>query len=67
MTIPWMMNCPHIEDGWCVICVSRLGNSVKKYLDNDSETKFSASAVYEAKQEMAAALIPSSTINRTLR
>src|SRR5688572_17195339 len=26
MTIPWMMNCPHAEDGWCLECVVRMGN-----------------------------------------
>lgn len=26
MTIPWLMNCDHKDDGWCVGCVASLGN-----------------------------------------
>ena len=25
MTIPWMMNCSHMDNGWCIACVSELG------------------------------------------
>jgi hypothetical protein len=26
MTIPWMMNCEHSTDGWCLDCVVEMGN-----------------------------------------
>lgn len=26
MTIPWLMNCPHTDDGWCLDCVADLGD-----------------------------------------
>lgn len=29
-----MQNCPHSDDGWCLKCVRRLGDSVVEYLDN---------------------------------
>lgn len=25
MTIPYLMNCPHSDDGWCLACVKALG------------------------------------------
>jgi hypothetical protein len=25
MTIPWMMNCPHSGEGWCLECATKLG------------------------------------------
>lgn len=25
MTIPWLMNCPHSEDSWCLACVREMG------------------------------------------
>jgi hypothetical protein len=25
MTTPYMMNCPHKSDSWCITCVSSLG------------------------------------------
>lgn len=25
MTIPWLMNCPHSSDSWCLSCVEELG------------------------------------------
>jgi hypothetical protein len=25
MTIPYMMNCSHMGDGWCIACVRELG------------------------------------------
>lgn len=25
MTVPWLMNCPHLEDGWCLDCTKELG------------------------------------------
>jgi hypothetical protein len=26
MTIPYLMNCPHSGDGWCLECVAALGH-----------------------------------------
>jgi len=31
MTIPWMMNCPHDDEGWCLPCASELGEEMSKY------------------------------------
>lgn len=31
MTIPWLMNCEHMPDGWCLECVIELrGNTIEK-------------------------------------
>lgn len=30
MTMPHLMNCPHIEDGWCLTCVSELENEKRE-------------------------------------
>jgi hypothetical protein len=27
MTVPWLMNCPHDDKGWCLDCVVALGNA----------------------------------------
>ena len=57
MTIPWKQNCPHTDDGWCVECVSRLGDAIKRYRDNDgSRGRYSAIALYRAVVELDAAL-----------
>lgn len=37
MTIPWMMNCPHNEEGWCLPCVVEMGNEnarLREYADH---------------------------------
>lgn len=26
MTMPHLMNCPHMADGWCLECVAAIGN-----------------------------------------
>ncbi len=28
MTIPWMMNCPHQDSGWCLDCVKTMGEEL---------------------------------------
>lgn len=28
MTIPWMHNCPHSDDSWCLDCVIAMGNEM---------------------------------------
>lgn len=33
MTIPWLMNCDHAEDGWCLPCVAKLGEERAELLD----------------------------------
>lgn len=40
MTIPWMMNCGHSDEGWCLECVSKLGDEAaalreKKNISDD--------------------------------
>jgi hypothetical protein len=30
MTIPWLMNCSHMDDGWCLDCTKELGERVWK-------------------------------------
>lgn len=30
MTIPWMMNCAHSEEGWCLVCVVEQGNRLER-------------------------------------
>lgn len=48
--LPWKENCPHIENGWCVACVSALGDAMQDYLDNDgSRGVYNALALEVAK------------------
>lgn len=28
MTIPWLMNCPHGDEGWCLECVRQMGEEL---------------------------------------
>jgi len=38
MTIPWMMNCSHKGDGWCLECVCELGQAyadLQEYVGNN--------------------------------
>lgn len=28
MTIPWLMNCPHSSDSWCLPCVREMGEEL---------------------------------------
>lgn len=30
MTIPYMMNCSHDGDGWCLACVRQLGEEIEQ-------------------------------------
>lgn len=46
---PWKQNCPHSEDGWCIQCVSRLGDAIEKYRDNDgSRNRYDVLALEKA-------------------
>ena len=33
MTIPWLMNCGHSDDGWCLKCVKELGEERTRYAE----------------------------------
>jgi hypothetical protein len=39
MTIPWMMNCPHDGDGWCLSCVRELAEEKDKLEKELSDLK----------------------------
>lgn len=55
--IPWKQNCPHTESGWCIECVSRLGDAIEEYRDNDgSRGKYSAINLDRARIKVDAAL-----------
>lgn len=55
--IPWKQNCPHIDDGWCVACVSRLGDAIEEYRDNDgSRGRYDVLAMFLAKYKLDAAM-----------
>jgi hypothetical protein len=28
MTVPWLMNCPHSDESWCLDCVAELGEEL---------------------------------------
>lgn len=30
MTIPWLENCPHSGDAWCLSCVAELGKRLER-------------------------------------
>lgn len=56
MTIPWMMNCSHMEEGWCLDCTSELGNELWKLQDElkrlqNNLTKISTYGDYKAWSE----------------
>jgi hypothetical protein len=44
MTIPWLMNCPHSETGWCLDCVRQLGleNDWLRGINSDAHKVFEA-------------------------
>lgn len=55
--IPWKQNCPHSSDGWCIDCVSRLGDSIELYLENDgSRKRYDCLALARAKLRLEAAM-----------
>lgn len=33
MTIPYLMNCSHSEDGWCLRCVAKLGEAMQEAIE----------------------------------
>jgi hypothetical protein len=33
MTIPWLHNCPHSTDAWCLDCVTELGEERGRLVD----------------------------------
>ena len=33
MTIPWLMNCAHQGDGWCLKCVGLMADDLKRLVD----------------------------------
>jgi len=56
--MPWKQNCPHTDNGWCVQCVSRLGDAIEDYRNNDgSRGKYNALRLYKAILKLDAALI----------
>ena len=56
--IPWKQNCPHTGDGWCLACVSRLGDAIEEYRANDgSQGRFSAVGLDTARRKLDAALV----------
>lgn len=55
--IPWKQNCPHITNGWCIQCVSRLGDAIEEYRDNDgSRARYDALALDKAREKLDAAM-----------
>ena len=30
MTMPWLHNCPHSEDSWCLPCVASMGKQLEE-------------------------------------
>jgi hypothetical protein len=55
--IPWKQNCPHIDEGWCVQCISRLGDAIEEYLENDgSRGRCDSIALARARLEVDAAM-----------
>ena len=56
--IPWKQNCPHIGNGWCIECISRLGDAIEDYRNTDgSRGIYSAIGLSKAKTKLDAALI----------
>lgn len=53
MTIPWQMNCDHMDDGWCLDCTSKLGDEMVKYRD---ERKWEIQALRNAIYALAEAV-----------
>lgn len=44
MTIPWMMNCPHDDEGWCLPCVSQQIETLRHALSDIACTAWDESA-----------------------
>ena len=42
MTVPWLMNCSHSEDGWCFDCVTKEINSC-----NEAREQLMDKIIYE--------------------
>lgn len=56
--IPWKQNCPHTGNGWCIECVSRLGDAIEEYRNNDgSRGRYSLINLEKAKRMIDAALV----------
>lgn len=56
--MPWKQNCPHTGFGWCMECISRLGDAIEDYRNNDgSRSRYDAIALGLAKRKLDAALI----------
>lgn len=39
MTMPHLMNCPHLGDGWCLDCVGAQHNELERYRTRDAARK----------------------------
>ncbi len=66
MTTPWKQNCPHTDNGWCVQCVSRLGDAIEDYRNNDgSRGTYSAIELSKARVKLDAALINCETCDES--
>ena len=53
MTVPWMMNCPHSEDSWCLECTHGLGSENWKLRDElraikDRDPRLKLAEAYDA-------------------
>lgn len=39
MTIPYLMNCAHDDEGWCLACVKKLGEELSETCTENLELK----------------------------
>lgn len=45
--IPWYENCPHSENGWCLNCVSKLGDKMANLRDFITRARHESSLLQE--------------------